>query len=188
MNKTLAWEFINASLGLSYGYPNFLFGWIDTESRNLPCMPPDFSSRCLVWEHLELVASVLDHLSPSLAATYFNQAMNHRINTTGLNFTSLLAYAGTKLNLTGAEVAAIPEQDAWLYSVTRFGLPTVGRSMVCSTFACAILKSSGAITADIQCGEQAPWNIITLQLFDTARLGTGRPQVCQSRDPDNDFC
>lgn len=40
-NSTKAKEFFNRTVGLPYGYHNFLFGAVDTEKDNLPPMMPN---------------------------------------------------------------------------------------------------------------------------------------------------
>jgi hypothetical protein len=191
-NTTAAWEFINATVGFEYGYPNFLFGWLDTPNANMPCMPPDFK-RCLDWAHVEYTALFLQRLSPALAAKFFGQALNHRINTTGLAVADVLYAAWNASGLVNGDIIAIPEQDSWLYDTTRYGLATVGPSQVCSTYGCNVLKHAGVfagtpLEGTIQCGEQAPWNMLALQLFDAAKLGNNRPAICQLRDPANPYC
>jgi len=261
-NRTAAWAFLNSTVGYSYGYFNFLLGWVDTANDNYPCMPPTFD-RCLVWEHMELVALMVDKFSPTLAGRFFNQALNHRVNATGLPVADVLMrgflfgwidtandnypclpgdytrcivwehaeyllqflerlspaivtkFAGQALNhrvnatglpvadvlmrgatvfgYTGGDVTAVPEQDAWVYNTTRYGKPAVGLSNVCSTYVCNVLRHAGAfagtaLAAGVQCTEQTPWNMEALQLWDASRMGAGRPAVCQQRDPGNANC
>jgi hypothetical protein len=53
-NETAAQEFFNKTVGLPYGYHNFLFGWIDTPKDNLsPIIPPGLLP--IVFEMLESV-------------------------------------------------------------------------------------------------------------------------------------
>lgn len=55
-NETAAQEFFNNTVGLPYGYHNFLFGWLDTAEDNLPPILPSGM--------LPIVFSILEDLVP----------------------------------------------------------------------------------------------------------------------------
>lgn len=76
-NLTGAHEFFNQTVGLPYGYHNFLFSWIDTKEDNLPPI--------LAPHMLPIIFSILESVAPSTTDIFFNQALNHRLGTKGLN-------------------------------------------------------------------------------------------------------
>lgn len=87
-NETAAIEFFKQTEGLPYGYHNFLFGWMDTAVDNLPpLIPPGM---------LPIVLSILESVEPEVVDVFFNQAINHRLNTTGLNLANLTALAAQR--------------------------------------------------------------------------------------------
>jgi hypothetical protein len=191
-NRSAAWAFINSTVGYSYGFFNFLLGWVDTPNDNYPCLPPN-SDRCLVWEHLELVALTIDAISPTLAGRFFNQALNHRVNASGLPIADVLMRGAQVFGYRGGDITAVPEKDEWTYRTTRYGKPATGLSNVCSTYVCNVLRHGGAfagtaLAEGIQCTEQTPWNMQALQLWDTARMGANRPALCVQAEPDNQNC
>lgn len=53
-NETAAHEFFNRTVGLPYGYHNFLYGWIDTPRDNYPPLLPPH-----IWP---IVASIIEHI------------------------------------------------------------------------------------------------------------------------------
>ena len=62
--------------GLNYGYHNMLWGWIDTIKDNYPCVPPypvTEDSKCLTWELVETLFSVLNKAIPALGDLLFKQ-------------------------------------------------------------------------------------------------------------------
>lgn len=60
------------------------WGWIDTVKDNYPCVPPDFSSKCLQWELLEPAFGFLNKAVPKIANMFYAQAFNFRMGTKGL--------------------------------------------------------------------------------------------------------
>ena len=104
----------------------------------------------------------------------------------------LIQFGSEALNMTRfSDIWTIPEQDDWMYNTTRYGVQTVGKSQVCNVFVCNMWKSGGVyspINNDFQCGEQTLWGLFSLNIFDTNRMGSNRPQVCQTADPNNELC
>jgi len=124
-NETAAQEFFFASEGLPYGYHNFLFGWIDTPVDNLPpLIPPGL---------LPVVFSVLESFKPDVVDIFYNQALNKRLNTTGLNIAGIAAEAARR-NMTIDDLHAIVEVEGWEYT----GLENDGRAYVCSAYVAAV--------------------------------------------------
>lgn len=194
-NNTAAWEHVQKYLGNEYGYFNFFFGWVDTEEKNFPCFPWEWD-RCLSSDIVEYVMLFLDASIPEVASTFFGQALNHRANTGVLDMSiaDVAYYAGTRLNMSLKTLMTVPEDDSWLYNSTRRGEP--GRQLlpseVCSTFACSTLRAAGvfehSINSNITCTEIDVWDMFSMKIFDTARMGSGRPQSCINADPENNLC
>lgn len=59
-NVTAALRYFATVEGVDYGYRNMLWGWVDTVKDNYPCVPPDFSSKCLEWQHIEVLFPVVN--------------------------------------------------------------------------------------------------------------------------------
>ena len=188
-NATAAWEFYNGVAGLDYGYHNLLFGWIDTVIGNYPCLPPNYE-QCLTWDIVEILFGAIDRLAPSVGDILFNQAMNFRMNTTGLLFADILMVAGQR-GIDAQTIPTIVESDTWMYNTTRYGLPAVGKSEVCCTFVCNIWKAGGLFTGinnQVNCAEMTNSDDYGLNYFDPARIGANRPASCISQDPSNPLC
>ena len=130
-NETAAWEFFNEKAGDPYGYYNFLFGWIDTPFDNYPPLLPSFL--------LPIAFSVVEKIDYDTIDIFFNQAMNHRLGTTGLNISEITGAAADK-NLTIDDVVAMVEKDGWLYYGAQ---PRNTTSYVCSAFVAGVYKAAG---------------------------------------------
>ena len=189
-NSTKAFNFFLETAGLDYGYLIFLWGWIDLRKGNFPCLPPDYKY-CLTEPTMEMLAILWDRLVPTGPQNVFRQALNHRVGTKAMPIPALMQYAKEKKGWDFPDVYTKPELDEWRYETTRYGKPAVGRAMVCCVFVCHMWKHGGLfdeIDDDINCGEQTLWDIYSMQLFDTAKLGSGRPDVCKEADPQNQLC
>jgi len=178
-NETSANQFVEKSLGLPYGYPNFLFGWIDTAFDNFPCLPPNYTT-CLHPNVVQCASGIIDKVIPSLSKEMYNQALNFRVNTPKYESTAeIYQYARSKgLNFT--DIIVIPEQDSWVYDH--------GPSMVCDVFVCNVWRSSGifgAVGDKFQCSELTPRDVYSLAVFDT---NVTLPSQCVKADPDLPFC
>jgi len=87
-NETAAQEFFFDTQGLPYGYHNFLFGWIDTPTQNWPPILPN--------QLIPIVFSLLEKIMPATVETFLDQALNKRMDTTGLNVTEIMVEASKK--------------------------------------------------------------------------------------------
>jgi hypothetical protein len=191
-NTTAAMAFFAETEGLNYGYLNFLWGWIDTPNKNFPTVPPTFTYG-LNEDNVEQIFLLIDE---STAATprsnIIGQAMNKRIGTANLTMPGVMRYAFEKLGIKRfGDIYSMPEQDSWRYATLRDGKPVQGRAMVCCAFTCHMWKHGGlfkAIGDEINCGEQTLWDIYSMKIFDDAKLGAGRPEVCKTADPSNQLC
>ena len=191
-NSSRAVDFFRAHEGVDYGFSTFIFGWLDLATENFPCVPPNYTT-CLFPQSAELLAVLLDDIFGNSHQNFFRQALNHRVGTwpAANDVIQTLHIAATQLNITFREIYTIPEQDAWMYNTTKNGVAVIDRSMVCCVFVCSMWKAAGLFTEignQIQCGEQTLWDIYSMQIFDDGKFGSGRPQVCQQADPNNQLC
>jgi len=100
-------DFFFATEGLPYGTHNFLFGWIDTPSSNLPGLLPN--------EFMPILFSMYEIYNPKGAYLIYGSALNMRLGTQNLTISELAAEAA-KRGLSLQDVMAMPEQDGWEYT------------------------------------------------------------------------
>jgi len=177
-NETSANEFVDKSLGLPYGYHNFLFGWIDTAVNNFPCVPPNYTY-CLSPEAVQCMSGVVDRVIPSLSQMMYNQAFNFRLSTSFETTAEIYQYARTK-GISFTDIIVMPELDHWVYDD--------GPSMVCDVFVCNVLRAGGifgSVGEKFQCAELTPRDVYSLAIFDT---NVTLPESCLKADPDLPFC
>jgi hypothetical protein len=185
-NETAALEWFLTVEGLNYGYHTLLWGWIDTQYDNYPCLPPDWGT-CLTWDAMEVVFGWMDAWLPSIGDLLFNEAFNHRLGTTGLKAPELF-YTAVTQGLAVSQLPTVVEEDAWLYNTTRYGQVAQGRSLVCCVFVCGMWKSAGVfgdLTDSVNCGELTNYDDYILQIL---QPDTPRPAQCVAADPDNTLC
>jgi len=178
-NATAAYEYFLTVQGLPYGYHNFLFGWLDTESDNLPCVGPDFT-QCLTPELVMVFSGLFDRLDKWLANRMFNEAFNKRLNSNLASTAEIYEYAITQEGISFGQLISIPEQDSWVYSN--------GKSMVCDVFVCSMWKAGGLfgdLTDQFQCTELTPRDVYSMAFFNS---NYSRPQQCVDADPESPFC
>eukprot|EP00668_Euglena_longa_P046329 GGOE01062014.1.p1 GENE.GGOE01062014.1~~GGOE01062014.1.p1 ORF type:complete len:545 (+),score=114.45 GGOE01062014.1:132-1637(+) len=170
-NVSRARSILPQFLGSPYGFHNMLWAWVDTEGDNYPCLPPSFET-CLDWHLLPPLLSFMDHVSHGIAGgKLWVEAFNKRLSTVNLTTAELLMEAANR-NLTLAEVAKLPEQDAWRYSD--------GYSRMCDAWVCTLWKASGmfgVLTDRFQCTESTNWDIVALPVFGQPRQITGQYEM-----------
>lgn len=157
-NNTAAWEYAKSMDGQPYGYHNMIFAWIDTATANYP--PPIDAN---------LVASFITmwtRMSPDYASNMWNEALNKRLGTEGLDLPAVVAETESR-GLPFEELLAIPEQDEWEYSD--------GKSTTCVAFILGMYKDAGVfgdIGQDIQVTEFTIRDAYMLKIFedDASRL------------------
>ncbi|KAJ9560902.1 hypothetical protein OSB04_006062 [Centaurea solstitialis] len=165
-NETAAWEYAQSMIGLPYGYHNFIFSWIDTISDNYP--PP---------LDAHLVASVMtvwSQLQPAYAAKMWNESLNKRLGTQGLDLPEILVEV-ERCGSSFAELLTIPEQDDWVY--------VDGKSTSCVAFVLGMYKVAGLfgdLASQIQVTEFTIKDAYMLNFFenDSSRL----PKWCNEGD------
>ncbi|CAN7038965.1 unnamed protein product [Brassica rapa subsp. trilocularis] len=165
-NVTAAWEYARSMEGKPYGYHNLIFSWIDTVTENYP--PPLDS---------HLVASfmtVWSKMQPDYAANMWNEALNKRLGTKGLDLSDVLVEV-EKRGSSFDKLLAIPEQDDWIYSD--------GKSTSCIAFILEMYKEAGlfgSLADSIQVTEFTLKDAYMLNFFETnaSRL----PKWCNDND------
>ncbi|KAL3702301.1 hypothetical protein R1sor_020323 [Riccia sorocarpa] len=172
-NNTAAWEYARKMNGQPYGYHNMIFSWIDTRNDNYP--PPLDAS---------LVASVITmwtRIQPDYASNMWNEALNKRLGTEGLDLPSVIIES-ERQGIPFEELLAMPEQDDWVYSD--------GKSTTCVAFILSIYKDAGLFGStgdDIQVTEFTIKDAYMLNFFesDSSKL----PSFCSNGvDPPLPFC
>ncbi|KAJ8619881.1 hypothetical protein MRB53_028410 [Persea americana] len=151
-NASAAWEYAKSMDGKPYGYHNMIFSWIDTVDKNYP--PP---------LDAHLVASVMtmwSKIQPAYAANMWNEALNKRLGTQGLDLPEILVETEIR-GIPFDELLTIPEQDDWLY--------TDGYSTSCIAFVLEMYKKAGLfdpIADSIQVTEFTIKDAYTLNFFE----------------------
>ena len=148
-------EFYAETEGLPYGFHNFIFSWIDTPKDNLPPLFPDGI--------VPVVFSIMEKIVPKVIDIFVNQALNKRLDTTGLNLEQVIIEAG-KRGRTIEDLFADVEKDGWEYHGIE---PRDGRSYVCSTFLVAVYNAAGLFKPyTINSPEFTPKDLYQLNFFD----------------------
>ncbi|KAF2325371.1 hypothetical protein GH714_027197 [Hevea brasiliensis] len=165
-NNTAAWEYARSMSGKPYGYHNMIFSWIDTIADNYP--PP-------LDAHLVIsVMSMWTRIQPTYAANMWNEALNKRLGTEGLDLYGILAEVERR-GIAFDELLTTPEQDEWMYSD--------GKSTTCVAFILAMYKEAGVfgpISSSIQVTEFTIRDAYTLKIFEDNQ--TNLPGWCNKKD------
>lgn len=173
-NETAAQEFFFMTEGLPYGYHNFLFGWLDTPNNNWPPLVPNGL--------FPLVFGIAETMMAPTIDIFLNQALNKRLNTTGLNLTELAVEASTR-GMTIDDVMAMVEVEGWEYTGLQ---PRDGRAYVCSAYVAALYQAAGLFAPfHINGPEFTPKDVYSLNFFDK---NFKKPAACAQADPDQPYC
>ncbi|PWA97055.1 hypothetical protein CTI12_AA033010 [Artemisia annua] len=171
-NNTAAWEYALSMSGKPYGYHNMIFSWIDTIGENYP--PP-------IDAHLVIsVMSMWARMQPAYAANMWNEALNMRLGTEGLDLYGILDET-EKRGISFDELLTIPENDDWVYSD--------GKSTTCVAFILQIYKAAGVfghIADSIQVTEFTIRDAYMLKIFENNQ--TRLPKWCNNGDAKLPFC
>lgn len=128
---------------------------------------------------IPIAFSVLEDFMPETVDIFFNQAINHRLGTWGLNLKQIGAEVARR-GKTIEEVMAEVEVEGWEYE----GLPNDGRAYVCSAYVAAVYQAAGLLH-DIHGPEFTPKDVYTLNIFD---LNPPKTPECQKYDGDMPYC
>ena len=102
-----AWAWFKSLEGLSYGYANFFFGFLDTPNGNYP-QAWDSNS----WNLALYFISQIPFVGKKAIDSIWTRALNKRLGTEGLEFKEVIAEV-EKRGMTLGELIAIPEQADW---------------------------------------------------------------------------
>ncbi|XP_027360124.1 uncharacterized protein LOC113868598 [Abrus precatorius] len=171
-NSTAAWEYARSMSGKPYGYHNMIFSWIDTVADNYP--PP-------LDAHLVIsVMSMWTRMQPAYAANMWNEALNKRLGTEGLDLHDILVET-EKRGIAFDQLLTIPEQDEWVYSD--------GKSTTCVAFILSMYKAAGIlgpISSSIQVTEFTIRDAYMLRIFEDNQ--TRLPRWCNNENDRLPFC
>ena len=169
-----AQDFVNDTLGLPYGYHNFLFGVVDTANDNFPPLIPR--------EFFPIVFKIVEDIKPILASNMFTEALNFRLNVTDKDISEIAELAAQQ-SMSVLDVMAMPEMDGWEYTGIE---PVDGRSWVCSAYVTAMFKAAGVFgDLEVNSTEFTPFDVYVMNLYDTE---TPLPDACVAADPDLPYC
>jgi len=105
-DNVAAADFYNSKIGLPYGWETTHSSWIDTVDGN---WPPILNSYVVA-----PVFAILERFDATVHPWDVVKGFNVRLNTTDLTIVEI-AELLPSLNMTFADLLAIPEQDEWLY-------------------------------------------------------------------------
>ncbi|XP_057542487.1 uncharacterized protein LOC130820943 isoform X1 [Amaranthus tricolor] len=171
-NSTAAWEFARRMSGKPYGYHNMIFSWIDTIGDNFP--PP-------LDAHLVIsVMSMWTRVQPAYAANMWNEALNKRLGTEGLDLLEILQEIENR-GIAFEQLLTVPEQDEWIYSD--------GKSTTCVAFILAMYKEAGVFLPlydSIQVTEFTIRDAYMLKIYENNV--TRLPSWCNTENSRVPFC
>ncbi|KAJ7953690.1 Inositol-1,4,5-trisphosphate 5-phosphatase [Quillaja saponaria] len=171
-NSSAAWAYAWSMSGKPYGYHNMIFSWIDTVADNYP---PPLDANLVI-----SVMSMWTRLQPSYAANMWNEALNKRLGTEGLDLHDILVET-EKRGIAFDQLLTIPEQDEWVYSD--------GKSTTCVAFILSMYKEAGIlgpISSSIQVTEFTIRDAYMLKIFEDNQ--TRLPSWCNNEDGQLPFC
>ncbi|XP_010913432.1 uncharacterized protein [Elaeis guineensis] len=171
-NATAAWAYARSMSGKPYGYHNMIFSWIDTITNNYP--PPLDANLVMS------IMSMWTRLQPAYAANMWNEALNKRLGTEGLDLHDIIIETERR-GMTFDQLLTIPEQDEWEYSD--------GKSTTCVAFILEMYKEAGIfgpIANSIQVTEFTIRDAYMLKIFENN--GTRLPSWCNAEEEKLPFC
>nr|CAB3453306.1 unnamed protein product [Digitaria exilis] len=171
-NESAAWEYVRSMVGKPYGYHNMIFSWIDTIGDNYP--PPLDANLVMA------VMSMWTRVQPLYAANMWNEALNKRLGTEGLDLQGIIMETERR-GMSFDQLLTIPEQDEWIYSD--------GKSTTCVAFILAMYKEAGIFgpfAESVQVTEFTIRDAYMLKIYEDnpARL----PSWCNTESDKLPFC
>jgi len=158
-----------------------LFTWLDTAEDNYP---PPLTSELAMLLFVLMDDAVEYILDDPFTLNMIGQALNHRLNTSGLSVDDCYALAGSQ-GISFTDLVSMPEQDVWMYQDDN---GVSGPSMVCDVLVCSMYKAAGifgSIASEIQCTEFTNWDVYSLAIFNG---NFQRPPQCVQADPTLPYC
>ena len=120
-------DFFKDTVGLPYGYHNFLYGWVDTANDKWPPL--------LANDFVPVMFKLIEDIKPSLVHNFFTEALNKRLNVDVKKISEIAEIAAGQ-DISVSEVMAMVEQDGWEYTDLK---PRDGHNWVCSAYVTAFL-------------------------------------------------
>lgn len=184
-NATAAWEFVDAHLGIDYGWEIVLMGLLDTQNGNDICMDSE-KKNCVVAEHFEMIFSIAQKYSKDAARVFKPAIMQRGQVDFDLNIVEAYFNAYKTKGIEPKELHLIPEEDFWMYPTLRNGENFVSDVSICNVFTCKVLKEAGVFSdLDINCGEFSVNDNYRLKIYEE---NFERPEICKKWDPENPLC
>ena len=122
------------------------------------------------------VFALIEKVDAKLVYTFFTEALNFRLGTTGQNIADITATAASK-NMSIEDVMAMVEEDGWQYYGEE---PRDGLSYVCSAYVAAVWKAAGLFDPyTINATEFSPKDVYVVDFFekDPTKLPTACAEV-----------
>ena len=172
-NWNKAVKFVKNNEGSTYGYYNFVFGWLDTINNNYP--------GTIVYQNIEAMVNVGSRITDFLTDVIhklFGYAMTKRLHipkeTSMQNILDIMAHR----DITFGELMAIPENDLWIYNGQR--------SMVCDVYVTSILKAGGIFGGNyIEATEFTPKDLYQLKIYNST---WNRNINCLNKESNKGIC
>ena len=160
-------EWWSKNEGTGYGYPNFIWGWVDTINCNFP-KPLDSHLFTLTVSFLDrydmltynITQMIVDPLNKRLETYY---GLNETLTWNGMLDWSYMT------NTTLWYLGILPEKDNWLYE-NKF-------SRVCNTLILTLFKLVGIVPESIQVTEFTPKDFYQLKIWDNMFQILGKYQI-----------
>ncbi|KAF2325377.1 hypothetical protein GH714_027247 [Hevea brasiliensis] len=134
----------------------------------------EYARACQASHMVISVMSMWTRIQPTYAANMWNEALNKRLGTEGLDLYGILAEVERR-GIAFDELLTTPEQDEWMYSD--------GKSTTCVAFILAMYKEAGVfgpISSSIQVTEFTIRDAYTLKIFEDNQ--TNLPGWCNKKD------
>mmetsp|Transcript_32049 Transcript_32049/g.89716 ORF Transcript_32049/g.89716 Transcript_32049/m.89716 type:complete len:553 (+) Transcript_32049:27-1685(+) len=176
-DRAVAWY--ETVAGSPYGWNNFIFSFFDKLNGNLPVpATPD-----LMEQAFGIIEPRIPVDSKGSVYNMVIKGLNHRLNS---DCDSLHCIYETidPMGMQLLEVAAIPEQDHWLYESPQCDRKACF-SMVCDVFVMRVYQEAG-LDLPFQATEQTPLDTYRMNLFENDWFK--RPTQCAQADPDLPYC
>lgn len=167
-------EFFLNHEGLSYGYHNFVFTWIDTMQSNFP-------PNTITMDLLDMLFLHLGNSTDNPLSEFFLEGLvqrNPKWKSQGLSTYHEIKTDLIVANESLGDYLIIPENDQWIYSN--------GKNMVCDVYVLNALKSAG-LMSDLEwnAAEFTPRNLYTLSIYDQS--WTHNVEYCKQQNTDG-YC
>lgn len=167
-----AWATARSYMGVIYGWDNIVFSFWDT--------PENSFTQLANAEILMTYIAFLEKIpaTKDFASQLVNEALNHRLGTTGLSFPQILDTLGQR-KMTIGQLGQIPEDPNWTYGADK------GKRYICSAFVTRLLIDAGVFgSLDIKPHEMTPNDVYNFKIWRTSKI----PAECTLNDPYLPYC